>query len=143
MPSCPGITRKGTACQGIVQAGSDYCAAHDPSRVEARKRAASIAGRSKAGSEISEVKRQLRRLADDVLAGRQNRADASVVSQVLGVWLKAVETEIRERETVVKERELVEIRLPEFQTLEQEVAELRDVVERSSPSVQRRSPWAG
>ena len=143
MSRCASITRSGLQCRGIVQKGSDYCAAHDPSRVEARKRAASIAGRSKPGTEISEVKRQLRKLADDTLAGRVNTGVASVTSQVLGIWLKAVDTEIREREVAVKEREFVEVRLPEFQHLQGEVAELRELMEQKSTTNRLSGPWAG
>ena|SRR5215208_7513458 len=143
MARCASITRSGEQCRGIVQKGSNYCAAPDPSRGEARKRAASIAGRSKPGTEISEVKRQLRKLADDTLAGRVNAGVASVASQVLGIWLKAVDTEIREREATVKEREFVEVRLPEFQHLQGEVAELRELMEQKSTTNRRSGPWAG
>lgn len=143
MSRCASITRSGEQCRGIVQKGSDYCAAHDPSRVEARKRAASIAGRSKPGTEISEVKRQLRKLADDTLAGRVNTGVASVASQVLGIWLKAVDTEIREREATVKEREFVEVRLPEFTQLQGEVSELRELVATKDTTNRRSGSWAG
>jgi len=111
--------------------------------VEARKRAASIAGRSKPGTEISEVKRQLRKLADDTLAGRVNTGVASVASQVLGIWLKAVDTEIREREATVKEREFVEVRLPEFTQLQGEVSELRELVATKDTTNRRSGSWAG
>ena len=142
MANCPAITGKGEPCKGFVHPSKTYCPAHDPSRVEARRKAASKAGRSKAGSEIAGVKVQLRTLADDTLASKVDRGTASVVAQVLGVWLKAVEVEIRERETAVKEREFSEIRLPEFQQLEREVSELRAMVQEKSAGA-RRSPWAG
>jgi len=66
-----------------------------------------------------------------------------VASQVLGIWLKAVDTEIREREATVKEREFVEVRLPEFQHLQGEVAELRELMEQKSTTNRRSGPWAG
>jgi len=142
MLRCAANTAKGEQCKGLVKPGNDYCPAHDPERVEARRLAASKAGRSKPGSEIAEVKSQLRKLADDTLAEKVDRGTASVVSQVLGVWLKAVEVQIRERETTVKEREFTEIRLPEFEQLQQEVTELREMVA-TKDTTQRRSPWAG
>lgn len=140
---CPAITAAGQPCKGYVHPGHSWCPAHDPSRVEARKRAASKAGRSRSGSEIGEVKAQLRQLANDCLGGSVERGTASVTAQVLGVWLKAAEVEIREREAVVKERELSEIRIPEFQRLEQEVQELRELVEQKDTSVTGRRSWAG
>jgi hypothetical protein len=129
-----------------VHPGYEYCPAHRPDRAEARKRAASLAGRSRSGSEIAGVKKELRTLADNVLHRRVDRGTGSVVAQILGVWLKAAEVEIRERETTVKEREFTEIRLPEFQELQSEVQELRELVAEKTGGVgssSRRSPWAG
>jgi len=114
-----------------------YCYSHDPERKEQRRRAASKAGSARPGNEIHEVKQQLRKLADDTLAGRVNTGVASVTSQVLGIWLKALDSEARQREVTVKERELTEIRLPEFQQLQGEVAELRALMD------EKRKPWAG
>lgn len=79
-PRCPAITSQGNPCQGYVHDGKEYCPSHDPARVEARKAAAAKAGRARTHVEFREVKAQLRQLADDVLAGRRNRADAAVVS---------------------------------------------------------------
>ena len=142
MARCPAITRKGEQCRGLVQSGSEFCAAHDPSRAEARRRSASIAGRSKPGSEIAAVKAQLRKLADDTLAGRVTPGVASVVSQVLGTWLKAVDSETREREVVVREREFVEIRKPEFESLQGEVQELRELLAEREARERRSGTWA-
>jgi len=94
---CPGITAAGQPCQGYVHAGKEFCPSHDPARVEARKVAASKAGLQKK-SEIVDVKKQLRRLVKDVLAGKVARADASVCAQLLGVWLKASDLQRRVQE---------------------------------------------
>jgi len=110
----------------LVRAGSDYCPAHDPGRAEARRRAASKAGRSRTGSEIAEVKAELRQLAKDVRASEVTPGVGSVVSQVLGVFLKACETEIKERDVRVRERELLEIKIPEYQELQRRVEELEE-----------------
>ena len=143
MARCSAITAKGQPCQGIPKPGNDYCPAHDPSRADARRRAASIAGRSRSGTEIAAVKRELRSLADNVLNKRVDRGTGSVVAQVLGVWLKAAEVEIRERETTVKEREFTEIRLPEFSQLQSEVAELRELLDQQNSNRRSGNSWAG
>ena len=113
MPKCAAITRSGQPCKGFVHPGHTYCPAHDPKRADARKKAASKAGRSKPGSELSEVKRTLRELADDVLEGKRGRADASVAAQILGVFLRAIEQERR-----VKEAEEFEARLSALEELQ-------------------------
>jgi hypothetical protein len=95
---CPAIKPNGERCRGIVGAGSDYCPAHDPARKDARRRAASKAGRSKPDAGIKGVKDQLQELADRVLSGELERADAAVVSQILNVKLRALELERKWRE---------------------------------------------
>ena len=139
---CPSITSKGEPCRGYVHPGKEYCPAHDPSRADARRRAASLAGRSRSGGEIHEVKAKLRKLADDVLAKKVDKGTGSVVSQILGVLLKAIEVELRERETTVKEREFTEIKLPEFSQLQAEVAELREFLDQQSSNERSGNSWA-
>jgi len=97
-----------------VHPGHTYCPAHDPKRADARKKAASKAGRSKPGSELSEVKGTLRQLADDVLEGKRDRADASVAAQILGVFLRAVEAERK-----IREQEDFEARLSALEELQE------------------------
>jgi hypothetical protein len=127
-PRCPAITSKGEPCQGYVHPGKEFCPAHDPARAEARKAAASKAGRVRTHVEFKEVKAQLRQLADDVLVGRQNRADAAVVSQVLGVWAKVAEAEVRLRQ--LEEAQLVEtqLRVREQEELTKRLEELEDLL---------------
>jgi hypothetical protein len=97
---CSGSKPDSSPCERIVGASQTYCYSHDPSRSKQRKRAASRAGASKsAGGEVGDIKRTLRQLADDVLSGKRDRGDASVVSQLLGVLLRAVEVERKVRET--------------------------------------------
>ena len=45
------------------------------------------------------MKRQLRRLADDVLEGSVDKGIASVAAQVLGVYIRAVEQDRKVKET--------------------------------------------
>jgi hypothetical protein len=49
---------------------------------------------------------------DDVLEGRVDKGKGSIVSQILGVWLRAVETELKVRD----QQELTE-RLENLETL--------------------------
>jgi hypothetical protein len=49
-------------------------------------------------TEIANVKTRLQELAESVLNGTLDRADAAVVSQVWNVYLRAVATEIKVRE---------------------------------------------
>jgi hypothetical protein len=117
---CPAITGKGEPCQGFVHPSKEYCPAHDPDRAEARRSAASKAGRSRAGSELHILKQKLITLGDDVMAGRAHRGDAAVAAQCWGVAVKAVEAEVKVRE--LQESKLVETQL--------KVAEQRDLLVR-------------
>jgi hypothetical protein len=81
---------------------SEWCIGHHPDRAEARQRRASKGGkrggRGRPLADLGNVKQQLRELADDVVAGRTDRGDAAVVSQVLNVYLRAVSVEIKVKE---------------------------------------------
>jgi hypothetical protein len=63
--------------------------------------------------EIAGVKKQLQTLADGVLDGSVDRADGSVVAQILGVLIKAMNTElaIKEQLEVVGRLEELEAEL--------------------------------
>jgi hypothetical protein len=68
----------------------------------------------------------------------------SVTAQILGVFLKACEVEVRERDVAVRERELAEIKLPEFRELQGEVRELKELLdEKESRDRRGGSSWAG
>jgi len=106
---CPAITRSGESCRGLVRLGNDYCPAHDPSRQEARRRAASKAGRSKPRTEVQEVKGRLEALAEGVLLGTIDKGDAAVVAQVWNTYLRAVTVELKVREVEELETRLTEL----------------------------------
>ncbi len=106
---CAAITRGGQPCKGLVRPGNDYCPAHDPTRQEARRRAASKAGKSKPGRELAEIKDPLSTLAEDVLKGATDRADATVVSQIWNTYIRAIGIELK-----VKEIEEMEAKLEEM-----------------------------
>ncbi len=58
------------------------------------------------------IRGRLSTLADDVLAGRVDRADAAVAGQLLGTVIRAIGTELR-----VREQEEILERLGELETL--------------------------
>jgi len=74
---------------------------------------ASRAGKAKPNREISEIKRRLSTLADDVLEGRQDEGVAAVVSQVLNVYLRAVSVELKAREQLELEARIEALELQE------------------------------
>jgi LPS O-antigen subunit length determinant protein (WzzB/FepE family) len=83
---------------------------HDPTNAERRRRGQSRGGRSKPGREVVAIRARLSDLADDVLAGRVDRADAAVAGQLLGTVIRAIGTEMKVRETEELARELQEVR---------------------------------
>jgi hypothetical protein len=82
MAKCSGITQAGTACKGTPIDGSQWCYVHDPEHIEERRRhgarGGKRGGRGRPVAELSGIKRRLSDLADDVLAGRVDRANAAV-----------------------------------------------------------------
>jgi len=81
---------------------SEWCIGHDPDQAEARRRRASKGGkrggRGRPQVELAEIKRRITDLANDVLEGRQDRADAAVAGQLFNTYLRAVSVELRARE---------------------------------------------
>ena len=102
MAKCSGITQVGTACKGIPIEGSQWCHAHHPDRSDDRRRHGSRGGkrggRGRPQVEVNAVKAQLQELVDGVLAGKIERADAAVVGQLLGTYIRAVGAELKVRE---------------------------------------------
>ncbi len=102
MALCSGIKADGGRCRAQAMRNSQWCIGHDPDQAEARRRRASKGGkrggRGRPQAELAEVKSILRGLADDVLEGRQDRADAAVAGQLFNTYLRAVAVELRARE---------------------------------------------
>jgi hypothetical protein len=123
MTKCSGITQAGTACKGIPIDGSQWCYVHHPDRTNERRRHGSKGGkrggRGRPQGELSDIKRRLSDLADDVLEGRQDKGVAAVGSQVLNVYLRAVSVELKAREQL----ELIERMEAIEEALEQRKAE--------------------
>ena len=110
MAQCQGIKRDGSQCTLSVAAGAQWCFNHDPNRADERRRNASKAGRTKGTGEISDLKKQLKDLAADVLSGDVQRADAAVVNQILNTRARLIELErkIREQEELEERLEALE-----------------------------------
>src|SRR5215203_4598179 len=98
MPRCSHAYADFSQCRRIVSAEQEYCHSHDPARVGERRRNAARGGRAKASGELGRVKARLQALADMVEEGRMDRADAAVISQIWGTYLRAVSVEMRVRE---------------------------------------------
>ena len=98
MPRCSHTYEDSSRCRRIVSAEQEYCYSHDPARASERKRNAARGGRAKASGELGRVKARLHTLADMVEEGQMDRADAAVVSQIWGTYLRAVGVELKARE---------------------------------------------
>src|SRR5215218_5273675 len=85
------------------------CYHHDPKNAAKRRTAASRAARSKPSRELAGLKRRLMDLADDVIGGRVDRADAAVVGQLLNTVIRAVGMEMKVREVEELAREVAEL----------------------------------
>jgi hypothetical protein len=104
MPRCSHTYADSSQCRRIVSAEQRYCYSHDPLRAGERKRNAARGGRAKASGELGRVKARLHTLADMVEEGQMDRADAAVISQIWGTYLRAVSVELKARE----QREITE-----------------------------------
>jgi hypothetical protein len=104
VPRCSHTYTDSSQCRRIVSAEQEYCYSHDPLRTGERRRNAARGGKAKARGELGRVKARLQALADMVEEGQMDRADAAVISQIWGTYLRAVSVELKARE----QRELVE-----------------------------------
>ena len=114
MPRCSHTYADSSQCKRIVSAEQGYCYSHDPARASERQRYAARGGKAKATGEIGRVKARLQALADMVEEGRMDRADAAVIGQIWGTYIRAVG---------------MDIRVKEFEEMAREVEELREIVE--------------
>jgi hypothetical protein len=102
MSLCSGIRADGGHCRAQAMRNSEWCINHDPDQAEVRRRRASKGGkrggRGRPLVELADVKRQLKELADEVIAGRTDKGNAAVAGQLLGTFLRAVSVELKVRE---------------------------------------------
>ncbi len=115
MVKCSGITRAGTACKGIPIDGSAWCYVHHPDHAEERRRHGSRGGkrggRGRPGADLADLKRDIRKVIDDVLVGDVPHAPGAVALQGYNALLRAAKLELDIRE----QTELIE-RLEELET---------------------------
>jgi|SRR5215216_511471 len=114
MVRCSATKRNGESCRISVEPSVQVCWAHDPANYEQRQRITSRAGKSKPNKELLSVKERLSVLADGVLDGSTDKAVGAVASQILNVYLRALEqerkwkelNEIEERISALEAREM-------------------------------------
>ncbi len=102
MTKCTAITQGGSRCKGIAIDSSGYCHAHHPDRAEQRSQAArkggQRGGRGRPQVELGDIKERLKRLANGVLLGKIDRADAAVVGQLYNTLVRCISVELKARE---------------------------------------------
>src|SRR5215211_6189278 len=111
MIRCSAIKPNGERCKGTALGPHGYCWSHDPAHAGERHRMASRAARAKPGSkELSELKKQLSRLAEDVRNGGLDSKVGAVVNQIMNTRLRALEMERAIRETDELAAEIEELK---------------------------------
>ena len=114
MTKCSAIKADNGRCKVEAMPGAEWCWNHHPDYEEARRRRASKGGkrggRGRPLVELADVKRQLREMADDVIAGRMDRGNAAVAGQLLGTFLRAasVELKVREQDEILQRLDALE-----------------------------------
>lgn len=87
MRACSGIRVDGERCRAQPMRNSQWCLNHDPDRAEANRRRSSKGGnrggRGRPSVELKKIQHRLEDLAEAVLDGKVDRADASVAGQLL------------------------------------------------------------
>jgi hypothetical protein len=92
MIRCTAIKGDGERCRGIAATGNDYCPAHDPSRKEARHRAASKAAKSKRGKLVTdELYDQTQKLYEGLERGEIDPKVGAVLVQAVNAQTRIVE----------------------------------------------------
>lgn len=114
MSSCTAITQGGGRCKGIAIDSSGLCHAHHPDRAEQRSRAArkggQRGGRGRPGADLADLKRDVRKVIDDVLSGEVPQGPGAVALQGYNTLLRAtkVELDIREQQDILERMEELE-----------------------------------
>jgi glutathione S-transferase len=115
MPACGFIKASGEACKAIPMKGEGWCYVHHPQYQDRRRRdgrkGGKRGGRGRPVADLTSLKDRLEELAEDVLAGRVDRADAAVVGQLWNYAVRAVAVGLK-----AKEVEELEARLEELET---------------------------
>jgi hypothetical protein len=124
LAACSAIARSGERCKGVAIDGSGLCYAHHPDHAGARRRAArkggKRGGRGRPVAEISELKHRFEELAEDVLDGKVDRADAAIVGQLWNYAVRSVAVGLKARE-----QQELEARLEQLEALLEQRDEAR------------------
>jgi hypothetical protein len=122
---CQAIKPNGDRCNAPVQGVSDWCYNHNPTLAEERRRNAAKAGRSsararrmRATEELTRLKEVFERLADRVLKGEVDRADAAIAGQLINYARACIKDMLIAREQ---------------DELEQRMSAIEEALERSKP----------
>ena len=110
---CNGITSGGERCKLEATHGS-YCWSHAPEMADERRRRAirggKTGGRGRPGTDLADLKRDVRKLIDDVLSGAVSHGPGAVALQGYNTLLRAakVELDIREQTEFIERLEALE-----------------------------------
>ncbi len=117
MARCSARKSDGTPCVRIVGASQTYCYAHAPDKADARRRAASTAGKAggngrqggAATDELVDIKRQLRAVLGGTFREQVDKSVAAVLFQGYNTLLRAVEIERKVHELERVEEAIAEL----------------------------------
>ncbi len=114
MAPCSGIKADGGRCKAQATHGSEWCINHDPDKAEARRRRASKGGRrggrGRPGSDLADIKREIRGVIADVLGGGVKTGPGAVALQGYNALMRAekLELDIREQHELTERLEELE-----------------------------------
>jgi hypothetical protein len=139
MGKCAGIKGDGERCRGIAATNSDYCPAHDPSRKEARHRAASKAAKSKRGKGVLDgLYEQTRKLYEGLERGEIEPKVGAVLVQAMNTQTRIAELQRRiEFSDVITREQLDEEVRTVYEVVTQSVKD-RETIEAISRGLEAR-----
>ncbi len=117
MARCAGIKPDGGRCRADAMPDAEWCWSHHPDYEQERRRRASKGGkrggRGRPGSDLTDLKQDIRRVIDDVLGGAVLPGPGAVAIQGYNTLLRAVrlELDIREQAEILERLEQLEERL--------------------------------
>jgi hypothetical protein len=93
MNRCAGTKRDGSPCTATVEPPQSYCWWHNPANAEARRRAASRGGRSKANREVATLKLEVKDLIGKVEVGEVSTTRGNTMFRGYGVLMDLIKLE--------------------------------------------------
>jgi hypothetical protein len=103
MQQCQAIKNNGGRCLSPAQPGSEWCYNHDPALKDKRSHYARRAGRAssrnrKANEELLRLQQVFEQLAEKVMKGEADRANAAVAGQLLNYARACIKDAVSARE---------------------------------------------